>query len=85
VLVLVAYCLITVDSDRSPSSILVEIDPRFNIAMAAYSAVGLALVFAMTITKTAWPLHQRAWLIGIDMLLIAFSTYVSQGFGTLCQ
>ncbi len=82
-LVLIAYCFITVDSDRPPSTILAEINPRFNIAMAACSAVGFALVFLMTITKTAWPLHQRSWLIGIDLLLIGIVIYVSQGFGTL--
>ena len=84
-LVLLAYSFVTVNSDQPPPSILAGIDPRFNIAMTACSALGFAMVFAMTITKTAWPLHQRFCLIGIDLLLIGFLVHVSQGFGTLSQ
>lgn len=84
-LVIVAYCFIIVDSDRSPLSMVARSDPRFHITMAVCSAVGFALVFAMTITKTAWPLHQRFCLIGIDLVLIGFLAYIAQGFGTLFQ
>lgn len=84
-LVLIAYSFITVNSDQPPSSILAAIDPRFNIAMAVCCAVGFALVFAMTITETAWPFHQRSCLIGVDLLLIGFLAYISLGFGTLCR
>ena len=84
-LVLIAYTFITVDSDRSATSILAEIDVRFHIAAAACSAVGFAMIFAMTITKSAWSLHQRLFLIGTDLLLLGFLAYVSQGFGTLCR
>ncbi len=83
ILVLIAYTSITVDSDRPPSAILAEIDGQFHIAMAACTAAGFAMVFVMTITKTAWPLHQRSWLIAIDLLLIGLLTYVAHGFGTL--
>lgn len=82
-LVIIAYAFITTDSDRSPSLILTKIDPRFNIAMAACSALAFAMIFAVTITKTAWPLYQRFCLIGIDLLLVGFLTYVSHGFGTI--
>ncbi|WP_413432617.1 hypothetical protein [Crateriforma spongiae] len=82
-LVLIAYVFVTVDSDQSPTSILANIDPLFHVAMAACSTVGFALIFVATITKTAWPLHQRASLIGIDLLVIGFLIYVSHGFGTI--
>ena len=81
VLVLIVYMLITIASDRSASSILAEIDTRFHIAMATCTAVGFAMVFMITITTTDWPLHQRWWLIAIDLLFIGLITFVAHGFG----
>lgn len=84
-LVLIAYCFITVDSERKPSDILSEVSPRFHIAMAVCTAIAFVLVFAMTITKFAWPLRQRVWLIGFDLLVIGIVVYVSHGFGALLR
>lgn len=84
-LVMLAYCFITVESDRRASEILAGLDGRFNVAMTALSALGFAIIFATAITKTAWPLHQRSTIIAIDLLLIGLIAYVSQGFGTLCD
>ncbi|QDT03323.1 hypothetical protein K227x_17050 [Rubripirellula lacrimiformis] len=84
-LVLVVYCVATVDSDRSPTSMMAGIDPWLHIAMGVCSVVGFVLVFAMTITRTAWPLHQRACLVGMDLVLIGFAAFISQGFGALIQ
>lgn len=81
-LVLIAYCFITVDSERKRSDILSEVSPRFHIAMAVCTAIAFVLVFALTITNAARPLYLRFWLIGLDLLLICFLIYVSQGFGT---
>ena len=79
VLVLIVYMFITIASDRWASSILAEIDTRFHIAMVTCTAVGFAMVFMITITTTDWPLHQRWWLIAIDLLFIGLITFVATG------
>lgn len=83
VLVLTAYTFITVGSEQLPSSILAEIDVRFHIAMAACSAIGLAFILGMTITKSTWPLHLRFCLIGMDLIFIYWLLHASRGFGLL--
>ncbi|MEM8672021.1 MAG: hypothetical protein AAGG48_31180 [Planctomycetota bacterium] len=80
-LLLIVYASITIDSDQPPLSMLAEIDPSFNIAMAVCSAIAFLLVFALAITKRAWPLYQRLSIIGIDLILLGAITYSSHGFG----
>lgn len=84
-LILLAYSFFTVDSELTPSEILGGIDPRIHLAMAGCSGFSFMVVFTATITQRSWPLHQRSCLIGIDLLMIGISGYISQGFGSLSQ
>lgn len=82
-LILLAYSFFTVDSELTSSEILAGMNPRIHLAMAGCSAFGFLVVFTTTITQRSWLLHQRLCLIGVDLLLIAISAYISQGFGSL--
>lgn len=82
-LVLLAYCFLTVQSEKPVSEAILAIDPTFHVAMAVCAVLAFVVVFASTVAKRDWPLHLRGLFIGLDLLFLGVLTYVSHAFGTL--
>ena len=82
-LILLAYCLLTFESEAEPAKAILEVDPLFHFAMAACSMAAFVVVIVSTVMRYEWPLHLRVWIIVIDALVVSLLIAVSSGFGFL--
>lgn len=82
-LILLAYCILTIESDDESAKAVFEVDPLFHFAMAACSISAFIVVLASNIIRHEWPLHLRCWIIALDALVLSLLIYVSRGFGIL--